>query len=148
MSDYNCNGFSVRSQKYAVIEKEAIQCHSHISLVKFASTNNVGGTKSCHCKTCSHVKECRKYLHPTIRITTKCTQACSHCCFSCKPENTRHMTRATAQNIAQFLKNNHIISLNVMGGEFFCNTNWYDILSEWFKVNCHIRLVSNGDWGV
>lgn len=42
MSDYNCNGFSVRSQKYAVIEKEAIQCHSHISLVKFASTNNVG----------------------------------------------------------------------------------------------------------
>lgn len=105
-----------------------------------------GGTNSCHCKTCSHVKECRKYLHPTIRITTKCTQACSHCCFSCKPENTRHMTRATAQNIAQFLKNNHIISLNVMGGEFFCNTNWYDILSEWFKVNCHIRLVSNGDW--
>lgn len=105
-----------------------------------------GGTKSCNCQTCSHQKECRKYLHPTIRITTKCTQSCSHCCFSCSPEKTLMMSLEMAKSIAQFLKANQIISLNVMGGEFYCNPNWYDILSTWLEINCHIRLVSNGDW--
>lgn len=104
------------------------------------------GTKSCNCKTCSHVKECYKFLHPTIRITTKCTQACSHCCFECSPEKTRMMTVSTAQDITQFLQNNHICSLNVMGGEFYCNPDWDKILRTWLRVNCHIRLVSNGDW--
>lgn len=105
-----------------------------------------GGTKSCNCRTCSHRTDCHKYLHPTIRITTKCTQACSHCCFSCSPAKTRMMTIDMAKEIAKFLENNQIISLNVMGGEFYCNVNWYDILYEWLHIHCHIRLVSNGDW--
>ena len=104
------------------------------------------GTKSCNCNTCSHNKECYKFLHPTIRITTKCTQSCSHCCFECSPVKTRMMSVFTAKAIAQFLQNNHIFTLNVMGGEFYCNPDWNTILRTWLQVNCHIRLVSNGDW--
>lgn len=105
-----------------------------------------GGTKSCNCKTCPHLKSCRKYLHPTIRITTRCTQSCSHCCFSCSPDKTRMMNIELAKEITKFLKTNQIFSLNVMGGEFYCNPNWYEILYEWLQIHCHIRLVSNGDW--
>ena len=37
--------------------------------------------RTCNCKNCSNINECYKFLHATIRITTKCTQECSHCCF-------------------------------------------------------------------
>lgn len=104
-------------------------------------------THKCNCETCIHIQECYKFLHPTIRLTTKCTQECEHCCFRCSPDSKRMMSIDTAKQIAKFLKNNDIISLNVMGGEFYCNKNWYEILSMFLDVNCHIRLVSNGDWG-
>jgi hypothetical protein len=57
------------------------------------------------------------------------------------------MSIETAKEIREFLKNNNIVSLNVMGGEFFCNPNWYEILSMFLEIGCDIRLVSNGDWG-
>ena len=34
-----------------------------------------------------------------------------------------------------------------MGGEFYCNPHWYEILDMFLNIGCHIRLVSNGDWG-
>lgn len=118
----------------------------HLNPCDICLDEKCGGTKSCNCRTCSHRTDCHKYLHPTIRITTTCTQACSHCCFSCSLAKTRRMTLDMAKEIANFLKSNNIISLNVMGGEFYCNPNWYDILYEWLYIHCHIRLVSNGDW--
>lgn len=102
----------------------------------------------CNCDSCIHLKECYKFLHPTIRLTTKCTQECNHCCFSCSPKSDKMMELETAKEIAIFLKNNNIVSLNVMGGEFYCNPDWFFILEEFFNIGCHIRLVSNGDWGI
>lgn len=100
----------------------------------------------CNCSTCKHKHECRKFLHPTIRITTKCTQTCEHCCFSCSPSSSRMMSIETAKEIALFLQNNDIKSLNVMGGEFFCNPDWYEILNMFLSTGAHMRLVSNSDW--
>jgi arginyl-tRNA--protein-N-Asp/Glu arginylyltransferase len=34
-----------------------------------------------------------------------------------------------------------------MGGEFFCNPDWFEILDMFLAIDCDIRLVSNGDWG-
>lgn len=101
----------------------------------------------CNCDKCIHNKECHKFLHPTIRLTTKCTQSCSHCCFSCSPTSDKMMSLEVAKSITNFLKNNEIISLNIMGGEFYCNPNWSNILKMFLEIGCHIRLVSNGDWG-
>ena len=105
-----------------------------------------GGTKDCNCKECKKRECCNKVLHPTIRITTKCTQSCQHCCFSCSPKKSDMINIKTAKDIAMFMKNNNIKSANIMGGEFFMNPDWYIILTILVKDLDVVRLVSNGDW--
>ena len=77
------------------------------------------GAKNCNCETCSKISECTKYLKPTLRITRKCTQHCSMCCFSCSPKESEMMTVETAKQVAEFYENNNISYTQIMGGEFF-----------------------------
>lgn len=51
-----------------------------------------------------------------------------------------------AKEIAQFIKNNDVVSINLMGGEFFCNPDWYEIFTILIDSCKHARIVSNGDW--
>lgn len=105
-----------------------------------------GGTHKCNCDNCCHLYECYKFLHATIRITNKCTQKCDHCCFSSSPNSSIMMTVDNAKKIGRFLINNEVTNINIMGGEFFCNPNWYEILDILASSVSFIRLVSNGDW--
>lgn len=101
----------------------------------------------CNCDTCKHRLVCYKSLRPTIRITTKCTQSCRHCCFSCSPKENKMMSVETAVKVNQFIHANRITQMNLMGGEFFCNPDWFDVLSAILKdIPEGSRLVSNGDW--
>ena len=104
------------------------------------------GNHNCHCTTCKHLSECYKVLHATIRITNKCTQKCTHCCFSSHPNSNIMMSTDNAKNIAIFLENNNVVSINLMGGEFFCNTEWFEIINIFINSVNYIRIVSNGDW--
>lgn len=104
---------------------------------------------ACDCDACEHADRCNKWIRPTIRITTKCTQACSHCCFTCSPKKSDHMSINTAQDVSKFITNNkHIKSVNVMGGEIFCNPDWAFILISILNIKSLkvIRVVSNSDW--
>lgn len=108
------------------------------------------GEKTCNCETCTNKDKCPKYrgIHPTIRITNKCTQRCDHCCFASSPSSNIMMSISTAKEISTFLEKNEIKTVNLMGGEFFCNPDWYDILrtiidTPSIKI---ARLVTNGDW--
>ena len=58
------------------------------------------------------------------------------------------MSIEMAEKIAKFLTSNNIKNVNVMGGEFFCNPDWYEVMSPIAdSVNGGIfRLVSNSDW--
>lgn len=56
------------------------------------------------------------------------------------------MTVEMAQDIAKFVRNNNVEYLNLMGGEFFCNPDWYKILSILIDSTTFARIVSNGDW--
>ena len=56
------------------------------------------------------------------------------------------MTVEKARDIAKFLKVNGIETINLMGGEFFCNPDWFDIYSELISSVKFARLVTNGDW--
>ena len=56
------------------------------------------------------------------------------------------MTVETAKLIAQFLKNNFMFSITIMGGEVFCNPNWREILTLLIPAVSIVRIVSNGDW--
>lgn len=107
-----------------------------------------GGKKSCNCSTCSRRKECPRFLKPTIRITTKCTQSCSHCCFSCGPDGDRFMSLGVAEKTGEFIANNEIKVITVMGGEFFCHPKWKDVFKRLIvgRGLARVRLVTNGDW--
>lgn len=107
-----------------------------------------GGKKmhQCDCDKCANVDKCNKVLWPTIRITTKCTQSCGHCLYECSPESSKMMTISMARKIAKFLKVNHINIITIMGGEFFCNPDWKEIIPILCENVRYCRLVTNGDW--
>lgn len=67
-----------------------------------------GGKHTCNCKECKVRIECPKYLHAVIRITNRCTQKCSHCCFNSSPQSDIMMSIEMAKDIASFLKNNKV----------------------------------------
>ncbi len=107
------------------------------------ATNGVG---TCNCKKCKVSNICNRKLRATIRITLKCTQTCSHCCFSCSPTKDTHMSIDTARIIAEFLISNEVHSVNLMGGEIFCNPDWKAILDLLIPAVKYARIVTNGDW--
>lgn len=104
------------------------------------------GAHTCNCSTCKVKDECYRKLSATIRITNKCTQKCIHCCFESCPESNIMMSVDMAKKIAKFNEANGVERLNLMGGEFFCNPDWFDIYSVLIASVPHARLVTNGDW--
>lgn len=56
------------------------------------------------------------------------------------------MSKETAGAVAKFLEANEIKTANVMGGEFFMNPEWLEILKAIEKPCARLRLVTNGDW--
>lgn len=104
------------------------------------------GTYDCHCDTCELLSKCPRRLHPTIRITNKCTQTCKHCCYESSPSSNIHMSVTQSEKTAKFLRNNNINYCQIMGGEFFCNPDWFDIMSILVDSVRFTRIVSNGDW--
>jgi len=105
-----------------------------------------GGTRSCNCETCDKRGVCPKVLRPTIRITTRCTQACGHCCFGSSPKRNEMMTVDTARSVARFLDAHNIWYAALMGGEVFCNPDWAEIVNIIAAGRDYVRLVTNGDW--
>lgn len=103
---------------------------------------------SCDCDGCGRAGVCYRQLSPTVRITTQCTQECAHCCFSCSPSKTDMMSVEMAKSINAFCLKNKISKLNVMGGEFFCNPDWVNIVDILSKDMTKVRLVTNSDWFV
>lgn len=56
------------------------------------------------------------------------------------------MSVEQSKKTAQFLKNNDIEYINLMGGEFFCNPDWFEIISNLVSAVRYARIVTNGDW--
>ena len=104
------------------------------------------GRHDCHCDTCKVKDKCYRKLHATIRITNRCTQSCMHCCFSSHPKSNIMMSIEQSKKTAQFIKNNEIEYINLMGGEFFCNPDWFEVLSNLVDAAEFARIVSNSDW--
>lgn len=119
----------------------------NICLDPACETRN-GGEKKCNCDTCSNRDNCPRYagLKPTIRITRKCTQACSHCCFECDTNCGEMMSVVKAREISRFCQANDITVCEIMGGEFFLNPDWAEIVPILATGMKQVRLISNGDW--
>jgi len=106
------------------------------------------GKRNCDCLACDKQAECYRFLKPTLRITRKCTQHCSHCCFSCSPKATEMMSVETAEQVAKFYENNNIFYTQLMGGECFMNPEWETIFRMILPKVKRARVVTNGDWVV
>jgi len=100
----------------------------------------------CDCDNCDRVEECPRVLRPTIRITTRCTQKCGHCCYDSTPDRDDMMSVETARSIQRFLDANDIWYAAIMGGEIFCNPDWEEIVGILCTGRQYVRLVTNGDW--
>lgn len=48
------------------------------------------------------------------------------------------MSIDTAKEISLFFRSNKIRSINLMGGEFFCNPDWFEILDVLILSLIHI----------
>src|SRR4030042_575982 len=107
-----------------------------------------GGKHNCNCGTCKVRSSCNRFLSPTIRITTKCTQSCRHCCWECSPIKKDFMSVETAEKVSKFIVSNSISRCTLTGGEFFCNPNWRDIFDLIIPKVKICRLITNGDWGI
>lgn len=104
------------------------------------------GKTTCNCDTCANRAKCPKVLRATVRITTQCTQSCAHCCFECSPSQKRMMSMETAEAIARFFRTNQVPAAQIMGGEFFCNPQWEQIVSILAEALERVSIVSNSDW--
>lgn len=113
---------------------------------KICLTEECKGAYNCNCEKCDKKLECPRVLRPTIRITNKCTQKCFHCCFSSSPTSKIQMSVEKAKEVGKFLEANEIPYANIMGGEFFCNPDWYEIISIFADKVKVLRLVTNSDW--
>jgi hypothetical protein len=49
-------------------------------------------------------------------------------------------------SINKFLISNNINVLNIMGGEFFCNPNWSEVIGNLSNKMKRVRIVTNSDW--
>lgn len=105
-----------------------------------------GGKQNCNCLACPAIEECHRVLRPIVRITTKCTQACSHCAFECSPQTNDMMSVETAKEVNTFFEANNINYVSIMGGEFWLNPDWYEIAEILTKNKKYVRIVTNGDW--
>lgn len=104
------------------------------------------GRRDCDCESCDKRDCCYRTLRPTIRVTLKCTQKCGHCCWAASPAKDKHMTPEVAELVHQFLDSNPIHYANIMGGEFWLNPDWEEVLGMIVEGLDYARLVTNGDW--
>ncbi len=102
--------------------------------------------EKCKEERCKNFLTCHRVLKSIIRITTKCTQLCSHCAFEASPIENKFMKIKDAQDINLFCLNNGIFVISIMGGEFFCHPLWSQIIQILSNKMKFVRLVSNGDW--
>jgi hypothetical protein len=56
------------------------------------------------------------------------------------------MSVEMSEKIAKFMKANGVETANLLGGEFFCNPDWFEVLSNIIDVCKVARIVTNGDW--
>jgi len=56
------------------------------------------------------------------------------------------MTVETAQKVALFLKNNNVKTITIMGGEFWLNPDYEEVITALVQDVIFVRFVTNGDW--
>lgn len=80
----------------------------------------------------------------TVEVTEKCNLRCKHCYLDASCEKTSIITFAQFQNLVDILKKNHVLNLELTGGEIFVNPEAYEILDLALKQFAMVAILTNG----
>ena len=80
----------------------------------------------------------------TIEVTEKCNLRCKHCYLDASCEKANMMTYHQFENLVKILKKNHVLNLELTGGEIFVNPQAYEILELALKQFAMVAILTNG----
>ena len=79
-----------------------------------------------------------------MKVTEKCNLRCKHCYLDASCEKANMMTYHQFENLVKILKKNHVLNLELTGGEIFVNPQAYEILELALKQFAMVAILTNG----
>lgn len=80
----------------------------------------------------------------TIEVTEKCNLRCKHCYLDASCEKTSMITYEQFKNLVEVFKKNHVLNLELTGGEIFVNPHAYEILELALRQFATVGILTNG----
>ena len=80
----------------------------------------------------------------TIEVTEKCNLRCKHCYLDASCEKTSVITYEQFKNLVEVFKKNHVLNLELTGGELFVNPEAYEILELALRQFATVGILTNG----
>lgn len=78
------------------------------------------------------------------RVTNKCNEQCTHCCFRSGPECVGQLSVADGALLNSWLPS--YVKINIMGGEFTILPNYPEILIALTFGRTKAAIITNGQW--
>ena len=82
-------------------------------------------------------------VHLTVEITDACNLECQHCYLEASPAKQARMTFAEFQRVVGAFQENQGLSIELTGGEVFCNPEWKPILELALEQFSLVGLLTN-----
>ena len=80
----------------------------------------------------------------TIEVTEKCNLRCKHCYLEASCEKSSMITLEQFQGLVDIFKKNHVLNLELTGGEIFVHPQAYEILKLALKQFATVAILTNG----
>ena len=80
----------------------------------------------------------------TVEVTEKCNLRCKHCYLDASCEKTSIISFDQFKDLVDIFKKNHVLNLELTGGELFVNPEAYEILELALKQFAMVAILTNG----
>ena len=79
----------------------------------------------------------------TVEVTEKCNLRCKHCYLDASCEKTSIISFDQFKELVDIFKKNHVLNLELTGGELFVNPEAYEILELALKQFAMVAILTN-----
>lgn len=85
-----------------------------------------------------------------INLDSKCNASCAHCCFSCSPNSSEHLTKQEIDNIVKEInKHKELKQVAITGGEPLLRySEVIKVVAATASLGKDVTLITNGYWAV
>lgn len=87
------------------------------------------------------------YINPlqvTIEVTDKCNLRCKHCYLEASCNNKDYLSWNQINHLMDSLRENHVLSIELTGGELFIHPNAFEIIDKACKNFAQVAILTNG----